>query len=56
MIDLAHTRFHDLAIEHARMEHRPHSLLGSQRSWQHLGYVSGVSAWGYAYDGGKFTR
>lgn len=46
----------DVALNEARNQHRAHSLIGSQRTWQHLVSVNGVAAWGYAYENGQFTR
>lgn len=44
------------ALATAQRSHRPHSLLESQRHWQHLTTDNGVACWGYAYDGGHFER
>ena len=44
------------ALGMARHAHRPHSLIQSQRTWQKLGSVAGIAAWGYAYESGQFNR
>ena len=54
MTILAHA---DNALESAQREHRSHSLIGSQRTWQLQATVPGVcQAWGYAYENGQFNR
>lgn len=43
-------------VESAQDELCPHSLIGSQRTWQKLNVQLGVEVWGYAYENGSFTR
>ena len=47
---------HEIALWMAQSEHRPHSLMRSQRFWQPVAYGPGVVAWGYAYAGGRWKR
>ena len=48
-------QLHQRALDRARHENRPHSLIESRRWWQKLCSVYGVGAWGYGYAGGEFT-
>jgi hypothetical protein len=46
----------DEAMTAARNNLRAHSIIESQREWTLLGSIHGIAAWGYAYEGGSFTR
>lgn len=44
------------ALDEARADHRPHSLIATRRFWQPVAAAPGVVAWGYAFEGGQFSR
>lgn len=44
-------------LAEAQTQHRAHSLIASQRTWQLQATIPGVcQAWGYAYENGNFNR